>query len=79
MIQKRTQIKGLAVHDLDSDTHTFHYVGEIPKEYLWAFNHIVEHECGCLSCGKTVFEVKYKPLMSEVWIKSPNDSGLNRI
>lgn len=60
-----SRIKGLRVHLLDAkpDVFTrFFESGQIPDDYLWAYRHIIHHDCGSLSCGKTVFEVVYNDL-----------------
>lgn len=30
---------------------------EIPPQHLWAYDHLLEHECGSLSCGKSVYRI----------------------
>ncbi len=33
----------------------------VPKEDRWAFEHIIEHDCGCISVGQTVYQVSTDP------------------
>lgn len=33
-------------------------LGDVPEVDRWAFQHILEHECGSVNCGKIVFEVR---------------------
>lgn len=64
-IKPWSRIKGLSVHLLDAKPNVvtqFFERGNIPDNYLWAYRHIINHDCGSLSCGKTVFEVVYNPL-----------------
>lgn len=35
--------------------------GEIPEKHLWAYQHILKHDCGSISCGKTVYQVIRRP------------------
>ena len=32
-------------------------VDEVAKRHQWAFEHILQHDCGSISCGSTVYEV----------------------
>lgn len=60
-----SRIRGLRVHLIDAKPNTithFFNRGEIPDKYLWAYRHIIDHDCGSLSCGKTVFEVVYNEI-----------------
>lgn len=47
----------LRVVDLVSGRQKFYPSDQIRKEHRWAYNHLVEHDCGCLSCGKTVYQL----------------------
>lgn len=40
-----------------SDRNTVWVADEIPAEHLWAYNHLIEHDCGSISCGKTIYQL----------------------
>lgn len=33
-------------------------VETVPEVHRWAFQHILQHECGSVACGKIVYEVR---------------------
>lgn len=53
------KVQKLIVHDIEAKTRKEYEPGSIPDNYLWAYRHIINHDCGSISCGKTVFEVVY--------------------
>lgn len=53
-----SKTKVLRVHDVETD-RSQEFSGNIPDKYLWAYRHLLAHECGSLSCGKTVYELVY--------------------
>lgn len=48
----------LIIHDSRTGASISYRSDSIPKQHKWAYDHIVEQECGCLSVGSTVYEVK---------------------
>lgn len=62
--RRMSRIKVLKVHDLEADRVQEFSPGNIPDKHLWAYRHIITHECGSLSCGKTVYEVTYMDVMA---------------
>jgi len=59
------RVAGLRVVDARTNAGEQFLSGSIPERHLWAYRHILTHDCGSISCGTTVYQLIYKPDESE--------------
>lgn len=43
--------------ELPSGKSTTWPADEIPAAHIWAYDHLIEHDCGSLSCGKSIYQI----------------------
>jgi len=47
------------IHDLGSGEHeAYEALNDVPAKHRWAFDHILKHDCGSISCGQTIYELR---------------------